>query len=94
MALKYDVIKVIRDISLLTLVFLTILVFCNVNFSSFLPPEETFILNFKYFISYFIISPILSIIIIVLTIIGFRNKKKTQRYNKNNESEDYNDRTS
>lgn len=77
MALRDNVIKkmrIIRDLLLLSLVIISVLTFTNVNFTVLIPPEK-FNLNFSYFILYLIISPILSTIIIIFTVILFRNKK-------------------
>lgn len=77
MALRDNVIKkmrIIRDLLLLSLVIISVLTFTNVNFTVLIPPEK-FNLNFSYFVLYLIISPILSTIIIIFTVILFRNKK-------------------
>lgn len=77
MALRDNVIKkmrIIRDLLLLSLIIISVLTFTNVNFTVLIPPEK-FNLNFSYFILYLIISPILSTIIIIFTVILFRNKK-------------------
>ena len=77
MALRDNVIKkmrIIRDLLLLSLVIISVLTFTNVNFTVLIPPEK-FNLNFSYFILYLIISPILSTIIIIFTVILFRNKR-------------------
>lgn len=77
MALRDNVIKkmrIIRDLLLLSLIIISVLTFTNVNFTVLIPPEK-FNLNFSYFILYLIISPILSTIIIIFTVILFRNKR-------------------
>lgn len=82
---KYSIIKAIRDISLLGLVFSTILAFVDINLSTIIPPTQEQL--FMNFFLYLIISLVLSTILIVFTIILLRNKENIQ-INKELETEE------
>lgn len=73
---KYNIIKAIRDLSLLGLVFFTILAFVDINLSTIIPPtQEELLMNF---VIYLIISLVLSTVLIVFTILLLRNKENIQ----------------
>ena len=71
---KFELMRYVRNFSLLFLVLFTTLVFVNINLSVYLPANTVYEIHMRYLMYYAIISPIITTVIIVLTIILLKNK--------------------